>query len=374
MRSNLNRTLNALKRHHQIQFTTQEAFDSLEQAMEVFMSLHQQRRHAKGETGLFTNEPHRHFHQDLAQIFADNRWLRLHFLCIDNTPVAANYCFAYRSTMYNYQSGFDPAFTKFGVGHLLTLYSINEAIREGMTRFDFTIGDEPYKHRWTAQSTCNIELHYRRQGISSRIYQWGSTSPTIRRISRKLGLTDPTHYAKQHSHEHARVSNTYLDEISRSLLLNKLNQWSCQTPQATAILAPNRTELSYQQLYAQIVTVKHALNTHSIERQDRVAVVLPNGPEMAVTFCAVASSATCAPLNPSYRAKEFEFYLSDLNAKALILPEGMKSPAVQIAQEHRIQILRLAPHFKKPAGVYSLTAETQRRRVSATHIRHNVTP
>ena len=39
---------------------------------------------------------------------------------------------------------------------------------------------------------------------------------------------------------------------------------------------------------------------------------------MALAFLAVSSAATFAPLNPACRTNEFEFYLSDLNAKALI--------------------------------------------------------
>jgi hypothetical protein len=58
-----------------------------------------------------------------------------------------------------------------------------------------------------------------------------------------------------------------------------------------------------------------------IGRNDRVAIVLPNGPEMATCFMACASGVASAPLNPAYRADEFEFYLSDLNAKALIVEQ-----------------------------------------------------
>jgi acyl-coenzyme A synthetase/AMP-(fatty) acid ligase len=63
-----------------------------------------------------------------------------------------------------------------------------------------------------------------------------------------------------------------------------------------------------------------------IGRNDRVAIVLANGPEMATCFMACASGVASAPLNPAYRADEFEFYLSDLNAKALIVERDSTSP------------------------------------------------
>ncbi len=52
-----------------------------------------------------------------------------------------------------------------------------------------------------------------------------------------------------------------------------------------------------------------ALNTMGIGRNDRVAIALGNGPELAVTFLAVAAGATSAPINPAYSADEFDLSL-----------------------------------------------------------------
>ncbi|MEO0683849.1 MAG: AMP-binding protein, partial [Cyanobacteria bacterium J06649_11] len=88
-----------------------------------------------------------------------------------------------------------------------------------------------------------------------------------------------------------------------------------------------RLSLSYQALYQHIVTVVGQLRALNIQHHDRVAVALPNGPEAATAFLSIASGATCAPLNPNYRASEYEFYLNDLEAKALILQPGVAEPA-----------------------------------------------
>src|SRR5690348_17108943 len=78
-----------------------------------------------------------------------------------------------------------------------------------------------------------------------------------------------------------------------------------------AIGAPDRQPLSYEGLRSLAARTVSDLNKIGIGRGDRVAIVLPNGPEMASSFIAIASGATTAPLNPAYRAEEFEFYLSD---------------------------------------------------------------
>jgi acyl-CoA synthetase (AMP-forming)/AMP-acid ligase II len=123
---------------------------------------------------------------------------------------------------------------------------------------------------------------------------------------------------------------------------------------APAISAPGRSALSFGALRALIEITIAALNGIGIGRNDRVAIVLPNGPEMASSFIACASGVTSAPLNPAYRADEFEFYLSDLNAKALIVERGSASPAVEVAKKLGVRIVELVPQIEAGAGAFVL--------------------
>jgi acyl-CoA synthetase (AMP-forming)/AMP-acid ligase II len=75
---------------------------------------------------------------------------------------------------------------------------------------------------------------------------------------------------------------------------------------------------------------------------------------MAVAFLAVASFAASAPLNPAYRADEFEFYLSDLGAKALIAAGGVDSPALAVAAKLGIPVITLTPRPDLGAGRFDL--------------------
>jgi acyl-CoA synthetase (AMP-forming)/AMP-acid ligase II len=123
---------------------------------------------------------------------------------------------------------------------------------------------------------------------------------------------------------------------------------------APAIGAPERAPLTFAGLRALIDTTVARLNALGVGRNDRVAIVLPNGPEMAAAFVAVAAGATTAPLNPAYRADEFRFYLEDLNAKALIVQQGDDSPAIAVARELGVAILELKPDTSAPAGTFAL--------------------
>ena len=68
---------------------------------------------------------------------------------------------------------------------------------------------------------------------------------------------------------------------------------------AAALSAPGRAPLTHGELRRLIATTLASLNGLGIGRNDRVAIVLNNGPEMAACFIACASGVTSAPLNPA---------------------------------------------------------------------------
>lgn len=121
-----------------------------------------------------------------------------------------------------------------------------------------------------------------------------------------------------------------------------------------AISAPGRAALTHGSLRALIEATIARLNGLGLGRNDRVAIVLDNGPEMATCFIACASGVASAPLNPAYRAEEFEFYLSDLNAKALIVGQASNSPAVEVALRLGVPVLNLVVDAGAPAGRFTL--------------------
>lgn len=114
---------------------------------------------------------------------------------------------------------------------------------------------------------------------------------------------------------------------------------------APAILAEGRPSLSHRQLAGHVWYIGERLRSAGVSRTDRVAVVLPNGPGMAVSFLGVACAAVCAPLNPAYRRSEFTFYFEDLRPKLLIVQKGVESPARAVATEQGVPIFELPPEL-----------------------------
>src|SRR5215468_6396727 len=125
---------------------------------------------------------------------------------------------------------------------------------------------------------------------------------------------------------------------------------------ASAIGAPDHVKsLTYRDLVALARRTVETLNSIGIGRGDRVAIVLPNGPEMASSFLCIAAGAVTAPLNPGYRAEELEFYLGDLKAKALVLEAGVDSPARAAAKKMSLPVLELTADRARGAGWFTLS-------------------
>lgn len=150
-----------------------------------------------------------------------------------------------------------------------------------------------------------------------------------------------------------QVAHTILEAECLGDLLDTLLNFA-PTP---AILSPGRSAISYGELLRQVDLIGAFLNGHGIGRNDRVAAVLPNGPEAATAFLGVTAVASYAPLNPAYQEAEFAFYLQDLNPKALVIPLGADSPARAAAAFLNIPLIELAPSPDSEGGRFSLSSE-----------------
>src|SRR5208283_216266 len=140
-------------------------------------------------------------------------------------------------------------------------------------------------------------------------------------------------------------------------------------PDATiALSAPSVPPLSFGRLRALVKDTIATLNGLGVGRGDRVAIVLPNGPEMAAAFIAIAQGSTAAPLNPAYKLDEFEFSMQDLKAKALVVEAGSASPAIEAARKLGVLVLTLTPRAGG-AGHFALSEHAAfERSVSAESV------
>jgi CelD/BcsL family acetyltransferase involved in cellulose biosynthesis len=86
---------------------------------------------------------------DFAAAAQRRGWLRLHLLEVDGATVAAVIGWRLGGSYTSYQGGIDPAWAKRSVGIILEAMTIRSAIEEGAAEYDFLLGTEAYKRRFT---------------------------------------------------------------------------------------------------------------------------------------------------------------------------------------------------------------------------------
>jgi acyl-CoA synthetase (AMP-forming)/AMP-acid ligase II/acetyltransferase-like isoleucine patch superfamily enzyme/acyl carrier protein len=92
-----------------------------------------------------------------------------------------------------------------------------------------------------------------------------------------------------------------------------------------------RAPLTHQQVVDFCQNLGPALHARGIGRGDRVALVLPNGPELALALLAVAQWATAVPLNANGAVSELEADLQRCGARLVIGP-GARQQSSTAAQ------------------------------------------
>jgi CelD/BcsL family acetyltransferase involved in cellulose biosynthesis len=118
----------------------------LTDAINTFIALH--RLSSRDKDAFMDDQMQGYFHA-LAAMLAEQGWLQLSFLEIEGQAIATYFCFEYHNEVQVYNSGYDPqAYSQLSPGWVLLARLIEDAIRQGRSRFDFLQGDEDYKHRF----------------------------------------------------------------------------------------------------------------------------------------------------------------------------------------------------------------------------------
>jgi acyl-CoA synthetase (AMP-forming)/AMP-acid ligase II/thioesterase domain-containing protein len=89
---------------------------------------------------------------------------------------------------------------------------------------------------------------------------------------------------------------------------------------------------------------------------DRVASVLPNGPDAAAALLTISSHATLVPLNPDLTRGEYESYLLELSPAVMLVPAGVDHAARIACRSLRIPVLEIVS--REEAGWFSIEGRT----------------
>jgi acyl-CoA synthetase (AMP-forming)/AMP-acid ligase II len=101
--------------------------------------------------------------------------------------------------------------------------------------------------------------------------------------------------------------------------------------------------MSYKQLDELSTALGSWLQNKGLEPGSRVAIMLPNLPQFAVTMAAILRAGyTCVNVNPLYTARELEHQLKDSGATAIVILENFAATLQDVIERTAVQHVVLA--------------------------------
>ncbi len=138
-----------LSEYGEIRFVNAADENDTASTLDTLMRQKRQSLARMGVADIFAQPGHREFFLDLATNPRMRNLIHVSRLEIGTTPAATNLGLTFRDCYYHVLASYDGGeLSRFGPGaaHLRDL--LRHAIGLGLRRFDFTIGDEPYKREW----------------------------------------------------------------------------------------------------------------------------------------------------------------------------------------------------------------------------------
>lgn len=149
-RRSLERKRRKLRAKGDVRVDIAESGDAIVGALEDLRGFRAQRFKASEVRDLLSDEVFVRFYDELAHRGAS---ARAYTLRVDGAPVSIAFGVARDDTFHMLLSGFSPDYRNYSVGLLVIQDVIQDCVARGESRFDLTIGDQPYKRAFGTVET-----------------------------------------------------------------------------------------------------------------------------------------------------------------------------------------------------------------------------
>jgi CelD/BcsL family acetyltransferase involved in cellulose biosynthesis len=148
-KSSLRRRYNYFRKAGELQFRSCETASEILGYMERFFHQHISRREITDAPSQFHHESERLFYRALVQNLSGPGWLRFDVVLFNGEPIAFHFGFEYRNKFYWYKPTFDIRYADKSPGQVLIKFLLEDTIDRGLDEFDFTVGSEAFKYRFS---------------------------------------------------------------------------------------------------------------------------------------------------------------------------------------------------------------------------------
>ena len=140
----------------------------LEEAFQVLIRLHNQRRLAAAETSVFADTQFVDFLRNACRALAPRQMAEISAIVLSGEVIAVELELVGSQTTFAYQSGIATAAMDVSPGSLSVMHRIHQAISRGKNTYDFMRGDEEYKAHWKAVAQPTSKVKVRRANAAGR--------------------------------------------------------------------------------------------------------------------------------------------------------------------------------------------------------------
>ena len=184
LRTNIDRYVRRIQKDYKCQFHRVCTPEQLEEFMDAFVQLHQERWQSKGKSGSFTYPNFKAFMQETVRnAFRCDR-ARLWTLFLDGQCVAVLQAFVDCGVAHYFQGGFKSGYDKHHLGSVLLALAVQDCVQaDDVDEFDFMGGGALYKEHWTRTSYEAVEFEVLRAGFRPKLFEViRSIEPNVVRI------------------------------------------------------------------------------------------------------------------------------------------------------------------------------------------------
>jgi acyl-CoA synthetase (AMP-forming)/AMP-acid ligase II len=114
--------------------------------------------------------------------------------------------------------------------------------------------------------------------------------------------------------------------------------WAAQTPDAIALLSPGRESATYRELHAAASRLASELRARGLTRQEAIALLLPEGPELCVLLLATIAAGIAVPLAWPNPEAAYAGILANPRVRAVIVSDETAA-ALSAYPRHGLPVL-----------------------------------
>lgn len=174
----------------EVRHLTQE--ELIEPELEAFFHQHIERRALTAVPSPFLSPREQTFYRLLTRHLAPHGWLLLTIVTLDGQAVAFHYGFVYERRLLWYKPSFSPQHAQLSPGEVLIAELFHYCRAQRLSELDFTIGDTPFKDRFTNVKRYNTKFQAHRNGFWQQL---SHADRALRERAKRLRLVRQLHSA-----------------------------------------------------------------------------------------------------------------------------------------------------------------------------------